>query len=186
MNQSYLKLILIVIVIIGVISGAVIYNQQITEHEKQQNQNSVNSNSLEVGASAPDFSLTNLAGENISLSDFRGKYVLVNFWATWCPPCRAEMPDLNQFHQENKEDFVVIGVNIGDSRTKVKEFITNNGYDYPILLDQTKEVSTIYHISAIPTSYFIGPTGRIQYIKRGLISKSELDQIKAELINEKS
>lgn len=191
MLKDYLK-VLGVILLIGIfLSGGMIYNTEVgamsDEPSAEQSQDSESEENkdeygLEVGKLAPNFTLTNLAGEEKSLTDYRGQYVLLNFWAAWCSPCRAEMPDLDEFHQKNQEQFIVLGVNLGDAREKVSQFMSENGYDYPTLLDTKTRIKSMYNIYAIPTSYFLDPQGRIQYIKRGLVTAEELEEIKQQVM----
>ncbi|PRX27962.1 thiol-disulfide isomerase/thioredoxin [Orenia metallireducens] len=190
------KLIIVILLILLGIGGGVIYNQGIDnqpsefiqEDSKDKQESQAKSKEdiygLGIGDYAPEFNLENLAGEDIHLTDYQGKYLLLNFWATWCPPCRKEMPDLNEFHQENRGEFVVVGVNIGEDKEDVKKFMHSGGYDYPILLDRDRQVAFLYRASVIPTSYFINPQGQIQYIKRGLVTKEELEEIKQNLMSE--
>lgn len=118
---------------------------------------------LGVGQIAPDFQLSTLDGETVKLSDYRGKKVMLNFWATWCPPCRAEMPDLQKFH-ENK-DVVILAVNLtgAESGTEdVQKFIDKFGITFQVLLDKQLAVSGDYQIQPIPTSFIIDSSGRIR------------------------
>lgn len=116
-----------------------------------------------VGDIAPDFELANLDGEIISLSDLRGSPVLLNFWATWCPPCREEMPYLQQVYQEwSPKGLELLTVNIGESSSSVKGFLEANELSLPVLLDSTKEVADWYNITAIPVSLFIDEEGVIR------------------------
>lgn len=190
MNKSLQK-VLLGLLILGLLSGVVIYSFQVqamSSEPQSKNNDTAKQNKpegeygLEVGKLAPLFTLSNLKGAEVSLKDLRGKYVVLNFWAAWCPPCRAEMPDLNKFHQENKEEFIVVGVNLADKTKVVRELMNEKGYNYPILLDHNKDVGARYRVSALPTSYFLGPQGEIKYIKRGLITAGELKEIKEKLM----
>ncbi|MBP2078736.1 peroxiredoxin family protein [Oceanobacillus polygoni] len=117
----------------------------------------------EVGQKAPDFKLMTNEGETVQLSDFKGKRVLLNFWATWCPPCREEMPDMERFYKD--KDAVVLAVNITNmemNRKTVAEFIATYGLTFPVLMDEEGQVSSLYKISPIPTTYLIDSNGVIR------------------------
>ncbi len=111
---------------------------------------------------AVDFSLDRLSGGTTSLGDLAGNFVFLNFWATWCPPCRAEMPSMEVLYQELKDrPFRMIAVNINEDQKTVQGFVDEFGYTYPILLDRDGNVSTNYGVRGIPTSFFIGPDGTV-------------------------
>ena len=130
----------------------------------------------EVGRRAPDFTLTDLDGKQIRLSDLRGKVVFINFWATWCPPCRAEMPEIEAFHQEYKsKDVVVIGVDILESENVVRKFVEQGGYTWTFVIDTTGEVSSLYKVNAIPASYFIDREGVIRAVNIGAMTKRAME-----------
>lgn len=117
---------------------------------------------LGVGLKAPDFELENLAGDKVKLSDFVGKKVMLNFWATWCPPCKAEIPDMQKLSLEEQGNIVILAVNI-DPENDVAGFAKQMGVTFPILLDKTNKVNKTYQIISIPTSYFIDEKGLIKY-----------------------
>ncbi|TFG60518.1 MAG: TlpA family protein disulfide reductase [Spirochaetales bacterium] len=112
---------------------------------------------------APDFILKNLAGESKTLTSYRGKIVFLNFWATWCPPCREEMPSIEKLHREFKnEPFVILAIDLREDLPTVAKFIKDNKYTYEILLDETGLVGgDLYGVEGIPTTYIIGKDGRI-------------------------
>lgn len=117
---------------------------------------------LEVGNMAPDIPITTLDGEEVRLSEFRGKQVMLNFWATWCPPCRAEMPDMEKFHQDT--DIEIVAVNLIDTEANLKQvqdFIDEYDLTFSILLDEGNTAATIYKIQPIPTTYLINSDGTI-------------------------
>ena len=122
----------------------------------------------QVGKLAPDFQLPNLEGQPISLSDFRGKPVLLNFWAVRCPPCRFEMPFIQAIFEESPDtELVVLAVDIGEAPSTVKDFIQSSNFSFPILLDTSQDVALDYNIRAIPTTFLIDKNGIIQEIKVG-------------------
>ncbi|MFC3039408.1 redoxin domain-containing protein [Virgibacillus xinjiangensis] len=119
---------------------------------------------LDIGNQAPDFTLQRLNGEEIELSELRGQRVMLNFWATWCPPCRAEMPDMEEFYQN--ENVVVLAVNLTEtesSRQGVEDFVEEYGLSFPVLLDEDTVVANAYAIQPVPTTYMIDSNGVIQY-----------------------
>lgn len=122
-----------------------------------------------TGFLAPDFTLTSTDGETFTLSALRGRPVILNFWATWCPPCRAEMPAFEQVWQRYKADgLVILGIDQGESKAVVERFARQEvGTTFPLLLDQTTEIGAIYGVRALPTTVFIDTEGRIQALKVG-------------------
>ncbi len=119
--------------------------------------------SLKAGSKAPDFKLTSLDGRSVSLSGLRGKGVMLNFWATWCPPCRLEMPHLQAVSGElAAKGVVLLAVNIGENPALVKEFIKQYGYTFTVLLDMDYDVAGKYNVESIPVTYFIDKDGVIK------------------------
>jgi len=119
-------------------------------------------NVLEKRAEPRDFSLPLLGGKNVSLSSYKGKVVLLNFWATWCPPCRAEMPSMETLHQRfSAQGLEILAVDVGEDALIVQRYIKSGGYTFPILLDSNSKVSSVYGIEAIPTTYIIDREGKI-------------------------
>lgn len=139
---------------------------------------------LEVGKAAPDFALRTLDGTLVRLSDFRGsKHVIVNFWASWCGPCKLEMPDLEAISQQHQEQLVVLGVNLQESAQDVERFLAQEVHvSYPILMDAQGEVAAAYNKFAQPTSFFIDKQGAIHSVKYGAYTTEELQQRVQELL----
>jgi peroxiredoxin len=131
---------------------------------------------LEIGSAAPPFELKALNGKKMRLEDLKGKRVLLNFWATWCPPCKAEMPELESFYHQHKKEIEVVAVNI-DSQSDVKGYAKKLGLTFPILLDEKNEVNKDYGILSIPTTYLINEKGKITNLHIGSMSKNELNQL---------
>lgn len=122
------------------------------------------------GFLAPDFSLKTLEGKTVTLSDFRGQAVLVNLWATWCPPCRAEMPAIQKLYDEYKaQGFVVLAVNMTyqDDPLAVLPFAQENNLAFPILLEETGDMAKSYELRSLPSSFFINRDGFVQEVVIG-------------------
>ena len=123
---------------------------------------------VQMSAAAPDFTLRSVGGANLRLAEQRGQVVLVNFWATWCGPCRQEMPHLNRIYDKYKSSgFVLLGVNIDDDPRAAADLATKLGVRFPVLLDTDKKVSRIYDMSAMPATLLIDRDGRVRHIHRG-------------------
>ncbi|MCB9135272.1 MAG: redoxin domain-containing protein [Anaerolineales bacterium] len=123
-----------------------------------------------AGFLAPDFTLTTADGNTITLSELRGHPVIVNLWASWCGPCRAEMPALQRVHETYKDTgLLLLAVNATpqDSEAAALTFATELGLTFPILFDAAGEVSRLYELRALPSTYFIGPDGTIQEVVIG-------------------
>jgi cytochrome c biogenesis protein CcmG/thiol:disulfide interchange protein DsbE len=130
---------------------------------------------VSVGSRAYDFALESLDGEAVSLSDLKGNVVLVNFWATWCPPCQAEIPDFEEAYRERGGDgFVVLGVNVEEPPSEVLPFVADMGITYPVVLDREGRVSRAYRALGLPTSLLVDQDGVIRFRQEGIVSASEL------------
>lgn len=124
---------------------------------------------------APDFALKDLQGNDVRLSDLRGKTVMINFWATWCPPCRYEMPYIEAVYREKAgEDFVVLAVSIDDDPDAVVQFVKEFGLTFPVLIDTDKRVSYQYRVRPIPTTFFVDKEGVIRDVQIGAMDKKTL------------
>jgi cytochrome c biogenesis protein CcmG/thiol:disulfide interchange protein DsbE len=122
------------------------------------------------GFAAPDFTLNTPTGETYTLSELKGNAVLVNLWATWCPPCRAEMPAIQKIYDEyRQEGLIVLAINMTsqDNALNITTFVAQFSLDFPILLDETGEVAAAYQLRSLPSSYFIDRAGIISEIVIG-------------------
>ncbi|MFZ5643779.1 MAG: TlpA family protein disulfide reductase [Bacillota bacterium] len=130
---------------------------------------------------APDFTLVDLNGKEVRLSDFRGKKVLVNFWATWCTPCRQEMPLLQEFHEKaGGKDWQVLTVNITSTEKSVavvQQYVSANNYTFPVLLDQKGAIAALYSIRGIPASFILNEKGEVVKTKVGPFTESEMNEL---------
>jgi peroxiredoxin len=119
-------------------------------------------------APAPDFTLRTMGGPNLRLAEQRGQVVMVNFWATWCGPCRQEMPHLNRLYEKYRSaGFVLLGVNVDDDVRNATEVAGKLRVTFPVLLDTDKKVSRLYDMSSMPSTIVIDREGRVRYIHRG-------------------
>lgn len=139
---------------------------------------------------APDFTLVDQFGETHTLSEYKGKTVFLNFWATWCPPCRQEMPDIEALYETyggNEEDLIVLGVanpktedhpyNQDETQDKVTEFLSDNGYSYPVVMDTTGDIFSTYGISSFPTTFMIDKEGKVYGYVTGAITADIMESI---------
>lgn len=129
-----------------------------------------------VGKEAPDFAVTALDGQTYNLSDFRGRPVWINFWASWCPPCRAENPDIQAVYEANKDaGLVVIAVAIGEDASAVRGYAERTGLDYTIGLDTGTDIAAQYRIVGIPTHFFVDQDGILREWRIGSMSKKSME-----------
>lgn len=120
--------------------------------------------------------LRNLAGEEVSLEDYRGKIVFLNFWATWCQYCNAEMPDVQKLHEEY-DDVVVLAVDVNEEQSVVEEYIEEGGYTFEVLMDTTGEVSRNYHVAGLPTTYTIREDGSVSRYFSGMLTYEQMEEM---------
>jgi len=121
-----------------------------------------------TGQMAPDFALKSATGENLRLSEYRGDVVMINFWATWCGPCRQEMPLLDElYNRYQRVGFSLLGVNIDDDSRRAMQMIEDLGVSFPVLFDVTKEVSKLYQVEAMPVTVIVDRKGTVRYVHHG-------------------
>ena len=156
-----LKKIIASVALLSLITVAIV---QAMDNESKGNDEKDALGGLKIGAKAPNFSLKTLDGKQVELSDYKGKKVMLNFWATWCPPCKKEMPDMEKYTQQAGDDVVVLAVNI-DPENDVQAFVEDNGITFTIPLDSQSAKNPVnerYKILSIPTTYFIDKEGIIR------------------------
>jgi thiol-disulfide isomerase/thioredoxin len=128
----------------------------------------------EMGSPAPDFELLSLDGEQVKLSDFKGKPVLINFWATWCGPCRLEMPLFQKYHDNYRDDLTILAINMGESIDEASAFASEEGLNLPILLDRMGVVEELYRVRGLPSTYFIDEKADIKFLHLGAVTEDQL------------
>ncbi len=135
------------------------------------------------GQMAPDFVLKSSSGENLRLSEYRGDVVMINFWATWCGPCRQEMPLLDELYARyQRVGFNLLGVNIDDDSQRAMRMVDELGIRFPVLFDERKEVSELYNVEAMPATILVDREGIVRYVHHGFKPGYEdryLDQIRS-------
>ncbi|MGJ7909325.1 thiol-disulfide oxidoreductase ResA [Neobacillus sp. LXY-1] len=152
MKKRRLVIRTIILVILGAAVAYSLY-ANLTKDQKQK---------VAVGDTAPDFVLVDLQGNKHRLYDYRGQGVFLNFWGTWCPPCKKEMPYINsQYHQFKDQGIQVLTVDIQESELAVKQFRDRYKLDFPIMIDQDKEVMTAYGIDPLPATFLIDKNGKV-------------------------
>ena len=126
-----------------------------------------------IGDLAPDFALPGDDGQTYRLSDFRGRPVLLNFWATWCGPCRVEMPAFQQAHEAGG-DLAILAVDYGETAEDVAAYRTEMGVTFPLLVDETMEIGDTFGVAQIPSTFLIGPDGRIVDVHYGPLTVEQI------------
>lgn len=178
--------IVVLLLMIG-LGGYVIYDylDKAPAEVMQTMEDGVNEVGLQKGQWAPDFILTDLEGSPVKLSDYRGKRVLLNFWASWCPPCQVEMPHMQKFYEDyQQQDVVILGVNmtsIEQHRDEVQGFVSKEKLTFPILLDSKGSVMQTYQVTAYPTTYLLDSSGVIKDKFVGAMSYEVMTKYVAEL-----
>ncbi|MGE7919076.1 redoxin domain-containing protein [Viridibacillus sp. NPDC093762] len=139
---------------------------------------------LEINDVAPDFQLKNLAGEQVKLSDYRGQKVLLNFWASWCPPCKEEIPHMQKYYEEygEKSDMVILAVNMTrvekGGKEKIAEFVEKYEMTFPVLVDDNDgKVMKLYDVRSFPTTYIINSEGVITQKVRMSLDDKKIEEI---------
>ena len=139
----------------------------------------------EKKVAAPDFTLYDQYGNKHSLSEYKGKTVFLNFWATWCPPCRGEMPDIEEVYKEydeNKDDVIILGVASPDtpregSKEEIADFLEQKGYTFPVVFGEKDSMLYKYSISSFPSTFIIDKEGYVKQYARGAMSKSTMKKL---------
>lgn len=181
MDNRFKTILLGAALIIVIAASTIGYNILSKKHDAQlpQNNNS-RSNSDADKIKAVDFNVTDSDGNTVSLSSQFGKPIVLNFWASWCNPCRREMPDFQEVYEEIGDEAIFMMINLTDGKretqTKVEDFIDDSGFTFPIYFDKKLEAANAYRIHSIPTTYFIDADGFISSAVSGVVSKKVLKE----------
>ncbi|MNO22599.1 Thiol-disulfide oxidoreductase ResA [compost metagenome] len=189
------KNIIVIVILIGLVAWGI--NDTIKQKDERQASlagseqviEGMDMSSLTIGINqgniAPDFELNTPDGESLKLSDFRGQKVIVNMWATWCPPCRVEMPDMQKFYEKYKDDnATIIAVNMTSSEKSldsIPNFLDEFGITFPVALDEQNKVGEIYQVYALPTSLIIDSQGIIQQKVTGPMNYEMMEKFVSEI-----
>ncbi len=165
MKKSYLIPIVIILVIL--IGSTIAYQAGLFTNEESAN---VGTN---IGDQAPDFVLSKMNGDEIALSSLRGQKVFLNFWASWCPPCQAEMPDIQKLYKEDN-NIAILAVNIKEQNKTVINYMFSNNYTFPVAMDKTGQVANNYLVRGIPTTYILDEDGIIMNKASGALSYEQM------------
>jgi len=179
MLQNYKRLIILGVVLI-VVLAVLLSSQAVTIQSGPQSDSPVRIGTS-VGDTAPDLKLSTLDGGEVRTSDFRNRVVLVNAFASWCGPCRAETPELVQVHGENPNILAVIGLNIGEDRAAVEAYQNDFLVNYPLVLDPDGSASEKYRPRGLPTSWFIDGNGIVRYVHSGPMNGEMIADILADI-----
>ncbi|MBB6019997.1 peroxiredoxin [Paenibacillus sp. JGP012] len=135
------------------------------------NAESKSSTPIRAGAEAPDFEAVNSKGEQVQLSDYRGKAVMLNFWASWCTPCVREMPLVHELAQQHSSNVETLFINVGESKGTINEFMKSHQFDFPVIIDATGKVSSLYRITGLPATMVIDQAGQFKHILLGELTE---------------
>lgn len=190
MKKKITAIVLVLAFIIVILGVVLLYNNLSAKQTEANNSNSKSEVSVvesdaEIDDTtsadyvlAPDVTFTDIDGNEVMLSDFKGKPVVMNFWASWCPPCKSEMPDFDKVYGELGEEieFLMINMTDGSRETEknAKAFISDNAYSFPVYFDLSGEVSQTYAVYSIPSTYFIDKDGYVITYAKGMIDEPTL------------
>lgn len=176
--KNYLKIIIYIVSFIIIILLAVLGYNFLTKNYSPEEIN-IKNNEYKLNK-AKDFEVLNNKGEKVNLSDFFGKPIVVNFWATWCMPCKNELPEFNEAYKKYGKDVEFLMVNLtdgyNDTEDSVKQFVKENNYEFPLYFDTEYSASNTYNIYSIPKTLFIDKNGDVFKLYTGMLSKETLEK----------
>lgn len=177
MNSKTKTIIWIIALALIIFAAYTLYNF-LSDRYSDNNKNGNTITTEENAKAAPDFTVYDANGKAVKLSDFKGKPIVLNFWASWCPPCKAELPDFNKAYKEYGDCVMFLMVDMVDgdreSNTSGEAYIKGQGYIFDIYLDTKQNAATVYEVSSIPTTYFIDAQGNIVSKHVGMIDAKTL------------
>ncbi len=191
--KNTVKWIVIALLLVGVIAGALFLYNKYSEEFNMNNQNQQEEHMSDTEKAtdqdenklvAPNFTVTDINGNKVKLSDFKGKPVVINFWTTWCTYCKIEMPDFDDMYKEYPDiQFIMLNTTDGDTVETAKAFIEDNEYSFPIFFDsENYDASKVYNITSYPQTVFIDKDGNISSHRIGMMTletlQEEIDKIK--------
>lgn len=175
--------VLILVIALGYSIFQLVEKKQAEEKKVNNNDSyiaSIQKMGIQVGQQAPDIELMTLDQKKVKLSSYKGKKIILNFWATWCPPCQDEIPALEKFYQMHNNEIEILGVAdfIGEKKDLdfVKSFVKKNNMNYPVLLDEKGDNFRKYGVISIPTTFLISPSGEVLYKQIGPLNEKQLNE----------
>ena len=184
-SSSFQRILSFIVIGIGLIAVGVAVMTMITLRQNQTSNVDLATVPVEVDYPAPELTLTDLDGNAVALTDLLGQVALVNMWATWCPPCREEMPTLQTFYKDySAQGFVLIGLNDGEAEPDVRAFVENYGLAFPIWLDPQYTSETAFKTMNLPSSFVIDRNGQVRLQWVGAITRDMLDEYVVPIIQE--
>ena len=189
--KNTIKWVIIALLLVGILAGSMFFynkygDEYLNQSAGQQTSSTIESTTEEENEnSAPDFTVTDADGNNVNLSDFKGKPVVLNFWATWCYYCKVEMPDFNEAYKNHPDvQFLMVnatGTN-GETVDSAKAYVEQEEYEFPVFFDDMYEANHAYGLSSFPMTVFIDADGNIVSSRLGMLTKEALEQEIAKLL----
>lgn len=178
-RQPALLLIGLGLIILSVAAGLAVYSQLGTDEPQsatQQNEQTSCAPPAQVSFPAPDLEMTNVNGEIVRLNELDGQVVVLNTWATWCPPCRAEMPDLEAFYRRHQDQgMTLVGINIGETMEQVQAFIQAYQLTFQVWLDPNESSLRAFNTISLPSTFVIDRSGQVRFIWSGMTCIDQLE-----------
>lgn len=181
---------LIVLLLFGIVGCTPKETPDTTDSQKQEEEKQEESEAQEPkepvvglfkGNIPPPIASENMEGEIIGFENYGDKVIFLNFWATWCKWCEYEMPDLESFYRDHKEEVVVLGLDVGEERDKIKPFLEEYDVTFPVLLDPVGRVSNTYRVDSLPITYIIDKEGIIQFVHIGAMERAQMESYLKEI-----